>query len=66
MQKTQTTCLIILTTIAVGVSLYFLSTVLLPFIIALFVVIGCRPILEFLQHRLNLNRFLAFGVTFLT
>ena len=66
MQKTQTTCLIILTTIAVGASLYFLSSVLLPFIIALFVVIGCRPILEFLQHRLNLNRFLAFGVTFLT
>ena len=66
MQKTQTTCLIILTTIAVGASLYFLSSVLLPFIIALFVVIGCRPILEFLQNRLNLNRFLAFGVTFLT
>jgi len=65
MQKTQTTCLLILTTIAVGVSLYFLRSVLLPFVIALFVVIGCRPILEFLEHQLRLNRFLAFAVTFL-
>lgn len=65
MQKTQTTCLLILTTIAVGVSLYFLRSVLLPFVIALFIVIGCRPILEFLQHQLKLNRFLAFAVTFL-
>ena len=65
MQKTQTTCLLILTTIAVGVSLYFLRSVLLPFVIALFVVIGCRPILDFLEHQLRLNRFLAFAVTFL-
>ena len=65
MQKTQTTCLIILTTIAVGISLYFLRSVLLPFVIALFVVIGCRPILDFLEHQLKLNRFIAFAVTFL-
>lgn len=65
MQKTQTICLAILTTIAVGFSLYYLQTVLLPFVIALFFVIGCRPILEFIQQKLRLHRFFAFVVTFL-
>ena len=66
MQKTQTICLVVLTTIAIGFSLAFLKTVLLPFIIAIFIVIGCRPILEFVQRRLKLHRTLAFAVTFLT
>ena len=64
MQKTQTTCLAILATIAVGFSLYFLRTVLLPFVIAVFLVIGCRPILEFIEKKLRLHRFFAFVVTF--
>ena len=66
MQRTQTTCLIILTTIATGLSLYFLRSVLLPFVIAFFVVIGCRPILEVLRKRLKLNRIVAFALTFMT
>ncbi len=65
MQKTQTTCLAILATIAVSFCLYFLKTVLLPFVIALFVVIGCRPIVDYIERRLNLHRFLAFVVAFL-
>ena len=65
MQKTQTTCLVILATIATGFSLAYLKTVLLPFVIALFIVIGCRPILEFVGERLKLPRSLAFVVTFL-
>ncbi len=64
MQKTQTTCLIILTTIAGGFSLFYLKSVLLPFIIALFIVIGCRPILTFIQQKLKLHWFFAFIVTF--
>ena len=64
MQKTQTVCLIILTTIAVGFSLYFMQSVLLPFVIALFVVIGCRPVLEFFEHKLKLSRYVAFAVAF--
>ncbi len=64
MQKTQTICLAILTTIAVGFSLYYLKSVLLPFVIAMFVVIGCRPILELVQKKLRLHRFFAFLVTF--
>lgn len=64
MQKTQTVCLVILATIAAGFSLFYLKSVLLPFVIALFVVIGCRPVLEFLQTKLKLNRYVAFLVAF--
>ena len=63
-KNTQTVCLVVLATIAVGASLDYLESVLLPFVIALFVVIGCRPILEFVEKRLRLHRFFAFVVTF--
>ena len=63
MERTRTICLVVLTTIAVGYSLYFLQTVLLPFVIAIFVVIGCKPILEALGNR-GIPRLLAFGLTF--
>ncbi len=65
LRRTQTVCLVILTVIAVGVALYYLQTVLLPFVIALFLVSGCRPILDFLEKRLGLHWFGAFVVTFL-
>lgn len=65
MQKTQATCLTILATVAVGFSLAYLKTVLLPFVIALFFVIGLQPVLDFFQERLKLPRSLAFVVTFL-
>ncbi|WP_372719065.1 hypothetical protein [Novipirellula sp.] len=64
MQRTHTICLIILATIATGFSLAYLKTVLLPFVIAAFIVIGCRPVLEFAERKLRLHRFLAFLVTF--
>ena len=65
MQKTQTVCLVVLTILAVAYSLYFLHTVLLPFVIAVFFVIGCKPILTFLETRLKLHRLLALTATFL-
>ncbi len=65
MQKTQTICLVTLTVIAVTFSLYYLQTVLLPLIISVFIVIGCRPILEYIKKRLKLHTFVAFVVTFL-
>lgn len=64
MQKTQTICLIILATIAVGFSLFYLQSVLLPFVIALFIVIGCRPVLEILESKLKLSRYVGFFVAF--
>jgi AI-2 transport protein TqsA len=65
MQNPQTACLVILATVAVGFSLAFLKSVLLPFVIALFIVIGLQPILEFVERKLKLHRLVAFAVTFL-
>ena len=65
MQRTQNICLVLLATIAVSFSLFYLKSVLLPFVIALFVVIGCRPILEFIEKQLKLPRSIAFGLSFL-
>jgi AI-2 transport protein TqsA len=65
MQKTQTVCLVLLATVAVGVSLALLKTVLLPFIIAVFIAIGCRPIIRYLQQRLNMPRYIAYAAAFL-
>ena len=64
MQRVQTICLVVLATIAVGFSLSFLKPVLLPFVIALFIVIGCRPILSFIEKKLKLKRVFAFVVAF--
>ena len=66
MQNTQTICLVILATIAVGFSLAFLKTVLLPFVVSVFIYIGCQPVLKFLESRLKLPRTIAFATTFLT
>ncbi len=63
MQKTQTVCLVTLTVIAVSASLSFLKSVLLPFVIALFFVVGSRPIISFLEQKFRLSRWLAFTVT---
>tara|TARA_B110000495_G_scaffold43587_1_gene35768 strand:- start:1255 stop:2388 length:1134 start_codon:yes stop_codon:yes gene_type:complete len=65
MQRTQNVCLVLLATIAVSFSLFYLKSVLLPFVIALFVVIGCRPILEFIEKQLKLPRSIAFALSFL-
>ena len=58
-KNTQTVCLVVLTTIAIGASLDYLESVLLPFVIALFVVIGCRPILEFVEKTVAVAPFLC-------
>lgn len=63
MQKAQTISLVILATIAVGFSLFYLKTVLLPFVISVFIVIGCRPIVEFVGGRLKLPRIIAFVIS---
>ncbi|MCR9115999.1 MAG: AI-2E family transporter [bacterium] len=65
MQRTQTICLVLLSTIAVGFSLYFLKSVLLPFVIAVFIVIGCRPVVAFFEQRLRFPPMLAYTASFL-
>ncbi|WP_237226013.1 AI-2E family transporter [Rubinisphaera sp. JC750] len=63
-EKIQAVCLMTLTAIAIGFSIYGLRTVLVPFVIAVFVVSGIGPILDALQIRLHVNRLLAAGITF--
>ncbi|MGI9516372.1 MAG: AI-2E family transporter [Pirellulaceae bacterium] len=65
MQKVQTICLIVLASIATGFALYYLQSVLLPFVIAVFIVIGSRPIMEYFERRLHLPWPVSIGVTFL-
>jgi len=63
-QKIQAVCLMVLATVAIGFAIYGLRTVLVPFVIAVFVVSGIAPILDGLQNRLGVNRLLAAGITF--
>ncbi|WP_339745533.1 AI-2E family transporter [uncultured Rubinisphaera sp.] len=63
--RIQTNCLMILTTAAIGYAIYWLRPVLLPFVIAIFVVSGIAPILDSLQRRLGVERLVAAGITFL-
>ncbi|PHQ36205.1 AI-2E family transporter [Rhodopirellula bahusiensis] len=60
----QDACLLILTAIALTAAVYWLRSVLIPFVVALFIVSGITPILDFLQARLSVNRIVAAGVTF--
>ena len=64
-RKVQTVCLVALTLMAAGFTLYFVKTVILPLIIAVFLVIGCRPIMDWLEDKLKLHWTLAFAATFL-
>jgi AI-2 transport protein TqsA len=63
--KIQTICLMILTGVAsVGV-LYWLRPVLVPFVLAVFLVCGIAPLLDLIQQRLQAPRVAAVAITFL-
>ena len=61
--RIQTTCLIVLSTIAVAFSLYWLKPVLIPFVLALFLAIGLAPVVNLLVRHLRLPRMLGVLVT---
>ncbi|QDU41101.1 AI-2 transport protein TqsA [Maioricimonas rarisocia] len=64
-QKIRTVCLMVVTTAIIGYSIYWLRPVLLPFVVAIFVVSGVTPILQSLEQRLGVSRLIAAGITFL-
>jgi len=64
-QKIRTVCLMVLTAVVIGYSIYWLRPVLLPFVVAIFVVSGVSPILESLEQRLRVSRLVAAGITFM-
>ena len=62
--RIQTICLMILATTAIMYAIYWLRPVLVPFVIAVFVVSGIAPVLDMLQRRLRVNRLVAAGIAF--
>ncbi|MFV1968477.1 MAG: AI-2E family transporter [Pirellulaceae bacterium] len=58
-QKVQSLCLLVLTSVAVGITLYWLRAVLIPFVLALFIASGVAPYMEWAQNRLKMPRMLA-------
>ena len=63
--RIQTVCLVILTVLAGGAALYWLESMLVPFVLALFIAIGLNPLVDLLMRRLRLPRTLAVLVTLL-
>ncbi len=62
----QTICLAVIATAVVTYMIYWLRPVLVPFVVALFVVSGITPLLETLEKRLGVNRLIAAAITFLS
>jgi AI-2 transport protein TqsA len=64
-QRLQTICLLILTTFAGAVGLYWMSAVMIPFVLAVFLTFSINPVVELLTRRARVPRPLAIGVVFL-
>ena len=58
-RRIQTVCLLILSTVALAVALYWLRPVLIPFVLAAFLTIGLTPVVDFQVRRLRMPRPLA-------
>ena len=58
-QRTQTICLLILSGVAIGVSLLYLRQVLVPFVLAVFLTMVVTPVMDLLMARFRFPRGLA-------
>ncbi len=63
--RTQTICLVVLTAAVATYLIYWLRPVLVPLVVAVFVVSGVGPILKALEQRLGVTRLVAAMLTFL-
>ena len=57
--RIHTICLSILTVVAVGLTLLWLRTVLIPFVVAVFLAIAFMPLVDILEIRAHLSRTIA-------
>lgn len=64
-QRVQTFCLLFITAAIASFLAYWLRPVLLPFVVAVFIVSGLSPILDMLQRSLNTDRLMASVIAFL-
>jgi len=62
-QRIPTVCLVLLTVIAVGVALYWLRSLMIPFVLALFFSLILSAFVDFAMRRLKLPRSVALAVT---
>jgi len=62
-QRAQTICLIILTAIAIAVALKLFSTVMIPFVLAVFLTYCLKPLVDFQRRRLHAPHLIAVLVT---
>ena len=63
--KIHTACLMVLAAVAIGLTLYWLRPVLVPFVLALFFTAGLAPILDYIEDRLGAPRLVAVAIAFL-
>lgn len=63
--RVQTICLVVIATAIVTYLIYWLRPVLVPFVVAWFVVSGITPLLDALEKKLHVNRIVAAGIAFL-
>ncbi len=64
-RRIQTVCLMVLSAIAVGAALNWLSPVLVPFVLAVFFSYCLTPVIELLMKHLRIPRYVAIGVAVL-
>ena len=62
-RRIQTTCLVILATVAVGATLWWLQSVLVPFVLSLFIALGLSPLIEYLTTKLRVPKWAAVLLT---
>ncbi|MDA7874076.1 AI-2E family transporter [bacterium] len=63
--RVQTACLLVLVAVCITFSVYWLRPVLVPLVVAFFVVSGISPVLSVLEKRLGVTRIVAAGLSFL-
>lgn len=64
-KRVQTICLLVISAVAVAFALYWLQPVLVPFVLALFLAIGLKPLVDLQVRRLRFPRNLAVVSTLL-
>lgn len=63
LQRAQTYSLILLATIAVGICMHILASVVVPFVIAMMIYFALTPLINKVSSKLKVGRWLAIGVT---
>ena len=63
--RVQTACLLVISAVAIGVALYMLRTVMVPFVLAIFSALGLSPLISFQRRYLYLPNPVAILTTFI-